>query len=180
MKCFKKILAAALTGVLALTMLVGCSSGGFNKSEFIKQVGDYEGRTYKDVGESQAAVVETILNDILKDCDEEEDGPFVPADALYDALNNESNHQEILKKLNVDKDTDDCWYFSIAVLADFTSAHYQKSLEHALALNVLENQYSLRLVNYPWNLSNQGTVSLKTVTLKNGTRCLIGVWKVIA
>lgn len=178
MKCFKKILAAALTGVLALTMLVGCSSGGFNKSEFIKQVGDYEGRTYKDVGESQAAVVETILNDILKDWDEEADGPFVPADALR----NESDPQEILKKLNVDKDTDDCWYLSIAVLADFTSAHYQKSLEHVLALNVLENQSRLRLVNSPWNrnLSNQGTVSLKTVTLKNGTRCLIGVWKVVA
>lgn len=178
MKCFKKILAAALTGVLALTMLVGCSSGGFNKSEFIKQVGDYEGRTYKDVGESQAAVVETILNDILKDWDEEADGPFVPADALR----NKSDPQEILKKLNVDKDTDDCWYLSIAVLADFTSAHYQKSLEHVLALNVLENQSRLRLVNSPWNrdLSNQGTVSLKTVTLKNGTRCLIGVWKVVA
>lgn len=176
MKCFKKILAAALTGVLALTMLVGCSSGGFNKSEFIKQVGDYEGRTYKDVGESQAAVVETILNDILKDWDEEEDGPFVPVGALHE----KSDPQEILKKLNVDKDTDDCWYLSIAVLADFTSAHYQKSLEHALAVNVLENQHSLCLVNYPWNLSNQGTVSLKTVTLKNGTRCLIGVWKVVA
>lgn len=178
MKCFKKILAAALTGVLALTMLVGCSSGGFNKSEFIKQVGDYEGRTYKDVGESQAAVVETVLNDILKDWNEEEDGPFVPADALR----NERKPQEILEKLNVDKDTDDCWYLSIAVLADFTSAHYQKSLEHVLALNVLENQSRLRLVNSPWNrtLSNQGTVSLKTVTLKNGTRCLIGVWKVVA
>lgn len=176
MKCFKKILAAALTGVLALTMLVGCSSGGFNKSEFIKQVGDYDGITYRDIGEAQAAVVETVLNDILKDWDEEEDGPFVPADALR----NKSDPQEILKKLNVDKDTDDCWYLSIAVLADFTSAHYQKSLEHVLALNVLENQYHLRLVNYPRNLSNQGTVSLKTVTLKNGTRCLIGVWKVIA
>lgn len=178
MKCFKKILAAALTGVLALTMLVGCGSGGFDKSEFIKQVGDYEGRTYKDVGESQAAVVETILNDILKDWDEEEDGPFVPVDALR----NESTPQEILKKLNVDENTKDCWYLSIAVLADFTSAHYQKSLEHVLALNVLENQSRLRLVNSPWNrnLSNQGTVSLKTVTLKNGTRCLIGVWKVIA
>lgn len=176
MKCFKKILATALAGVLALTVLAGCSSGAFNKAEVIKQVGDYEGRTYKDVGESQAAVVETILNDILKDWDEEQDGSFVPVDALR----NKSNPQEILKKLNVDEDTDDCWYLSIAVLADFTSAHYQKSLEHVLALNVLENQYSLRLVNYPWDLSNQGTVSLKTVTLKNGTQCLIGVWKVIA
>lgn len=178
MKCFKKILATALAGVLALTMLAGCGSSMFNKNEFIKQVGDYDGVTYKDVGESQAAVVESVLNDILKDWNEEEDGFFIPADVLYD----DDVLDLIAEKLKIDEDTDDCWYLSAAVLTDFTSTHYQKSLEHVLAGNVISNRSDYVLAGIPKYISymsNQGTVSLKNVTLKNGTQCLIGVWKVI-
>lgn len=208
MRKLKKVLATALAGVLALTVLAGCSSGGFNKSEFIKQVGDYDGVTYKDIGESQAATVEDALrktSELLGEIPEEEvkdyeklpqfqlrmlthytQEPSNPDAAGYKfAKKFWDIKQELFKKLEVDpEDSDLCCYLSLTAMEDFGSAHYQKSLENALAANVMQNRsfYCMTSncdtggISY---LSNQGTVSLKTITL-DGKQYLLGVWKVIA
>lgn len=202
MKCFKKILATALAGVLALTVLAGCSSGGFNKSEFIKQVGDYDGVTYTDVGETQAAAVEDALkkfNTLVTETYKNEDVPYwltyLPSQ-LQELTNYHSDEptgefekqfqiiqQELFKKLEVDPVSYDlCCYLSFASMEDFGSTHYQKSLENALAANVLQHRgaYCMTsecdtdVISY---LSTQGTVSLKTITL-DGKQYLLGVWKI--
>lgn len=201
MKHLKKILAAALSGVLALTLLAGCGSwGSINKTELIKQVGDYEGVTYRDVGESQASAVEDALKktiDLMKETDE---GPDQP-DFLYKALSSlahyhdgESNISEtaakffeiqhnLYKTLNFDPEGYTYGYFSLTALKDFESAYFQNSLENVLAQNILFSRGPFKLKSKAGDFedddiyNHNGTVSLKVITL-DGSRYVLGFWTI--
>lgn len=197
MKHLKKILAAALSGVLALTLLAGCGSwGSINKTELIKQVGDYQGVTYRDVGESQASAVEDALKktiDLMKENGEDPDQPYF----LYKALSSladydgESNNNEsaakfieiqhnLYKTLNFDPEGYTYGYFSLTALKDFESAYFQNSLENALAQNVLIFRRELKLTSNAGDFEQRacnGTVSLKVITL-DGSRYVLGFWTI--
>lgn len=202
MKHLKKILAAALSGVLALTLLAGCGSwGSINKTELIKQVGDYEGVTYRDVGESQASAVEDALKktiDLMKEKGENPDQPYLPHMALsalayYDDSDDEVDVDEsaakfieiqhnLYKTLNFDPKGYTYGYFSLTALGDFESAYFQNSLENALAQNVLMSRGGFKLRSYAGNFEERatncnGTVSLKVITL-DGSRYVLGFWTI--
>lgn len=200
MKHLKKILAAALSGVLALTLLAGCGSwGSINKTELIKQVGDYEGVTYRDVGESQASAVEDALKktiDLMKETGEGPDQQHLLHQALrsltyYD--DGESNNNEsaakffeikhnLYKTLNFDPEGYTYGYFSLTALKDFESAYFQNSLENVLAQNVLNFRRAFKLRSNAGNFEERatncnGTVSLKVITL-DGSRYVLGFWTI--
>lgn len=183
MKCFKKLLAAALAGVLALTLLVGCSSEfPFNKSEYIKQVGDYIGVTYQDIGDKQASAFEAALRKGLSE------NLFSPNDTLWwktlELCHSRSEsdtlypvYQEFCETLGITEDTHDFYFVSVAVLDDFSSTQFKDHLEAELARSTFSDQFDLSLTGYYRNMSNQGTVSLKVVTLE-GKQYLLGVWMI--
>lgn len=198
MKHLKKILAAALSGVLALTLLAGCGSwGSINKTELIKQVGDYQGVTYRDVGESQASAVEDALKktiDLMKENGKDPDQP----DFLYQALHSltyyddgESNtsgtaakffeiQHNLYKTLNFDPEGYTYCYFSLTALKDFESAYFQNSLENVLAQNILSSCRVFKLRNNAGDFEQcacNGTVSLKVITL-DGSRYVLGFWTI--
>lgn len=192
MKHLKKILAAALSGVLALTLLAGCGSwGSINKTELIKQVGDYEGVTYRDVGESQASAVEDALKktiDLMKETGEDPDQPYFLYQALhsltryYDVETNkffEIKHN-LYKTLNFDPEGYTYCYFSLTALKDFESAYFQNSLENVLAQNILSSCRVFKLRNNAGDFEQcacNGTVSLKVITL-DGSRYVLGFWTI--
>lgn len=200
MKHLKKILAAALSGVLALTLLAGCGSwGSINKTELIKQVGDYEGVTYRDVGESQASAVEDALKktiDLMKENGEGPDQQHLPYQALnsltryYDGETNTSGtaakffeiQHNLYKTLNFDPKGYTYGYFSLTALGDFESAYFQNSLENALAQNIRNLRGVFELTSYAGHFEERatncnGTVSLKVITL-DGSRYVLGFWTI--
>lgn len=197
MKCFKKLFSAALAAVLALTLLAGCSSSNaLDAKEITNQIGDFDGVTYQDVGESQAAVLEQmILNS----------GTKYP----YDYLS--ANKKAIRTALNIADDTNDFWFFSAMAVSGFTSTRFQEDLPAEVAHQILqyrdsvwiqefntyqnrpgytgpkpttikfldEKSYSSRLTLDYSPLSSSGTVSLKLITVGE-KQYLIGVWKISA
>ena len=200
MKHLKKILAAALSGVLALTLLAGCGSwGSINKTELIKQVGDYEGVTYRDVGESQASAVEDALKktiDLMKETGEGPDQQPLLHQALnsltryYDGETNTSGtaakffeiQHNLYKTLNFDPKGYTYGYFSLTALGDFESAYFQNSLENALAQNILNFRGLFELTSNAGHFERRatncnGTVSLKVITL-DGSRYVLGFWTI--
>lgn len=201
MKHLKKILAAALSGVLALTLLAGCGSwGSINKTELIKQVGDYDGVTYRDVGESQASAVEDALKktiDLMKEKGKDPDQPDFLHQALrsltryYDGETNTSGtaakffeiQHNLYKTLNFDPEGYTYGYFSLTALGDFESAYFQNSLENVLAQNILFSRGEFKLKNKAGDFedddiyNHNGTVSLKVITL-DGSRYVLGFWTI--
>ena len=196
MKCFKKLFSAALAAVLALTLLAGCSSNALDAKEITNQIGDFDGVTYQDVGESQAAVLEQmILNS----------GTKYP----YDYLS--GNKADIRTALNIANDTRDFWFFSVTAISDFTSTRFQEKLGAEIVNQILlhrdsawqqavedfnrrphfydhppqtiefldHNTYCSRLTLDQGQHSAQGTVSLKQITVGK-KQYLIGVWKISA
>lgn len=200
MKHLKKILAAALSGVLALTLLAGCGSwGSINKTELIKQVGDYEGVTYRDVGESQASAVEDALKKTIDWMKETGEGPDQQP-LLYQALNSLTRYYDgetntsgtaakffeiqhnLYKTLNFDPKGYTYGYFSLTALGDFESAYFQNSLENALAQNILNFRGLFELTSHAGHFERcatncNGTVSLKVITL-DGSRYVLGFWTI--
>ena len=185
MKCFKKLFSAALAAVLALTLLAGCSNNVLDAKEITNQIGDFDGVTYQDVGESQAAALEQML---LKS------GPKYP----YDYLS--ANKADIRAALNSANDTHDFWFFSATAVSGFTSERFQKDLPAEVAHQILQyrdsvweqegndspgsldtvnGSYSSRLTPDYGHHSAQGTVSLKLITVGK-KQYLIGVWKISA
>ena len=201
MKHLKKILAAALSGVLALTLLAGCGSwGSINKTELIKQVGDYDGVTYRDVGESQASAVEDALKktiDLMKENSEDPDQQHLLHQALrsltryYDGETNTSEtaakffeiQHNLYKTLNFDPEGYTYGYFSLTALGDFESAYFQNSLENVLAQNIWNFRGEFKLRSNAGDFedddiyNHNGTVSLKVITL-DGSRYVLGFWTI--
>ena len=201
MKHLKKILAAALSGVLALTLLAGCGSwGSINKTELIKQVGDYDGVTYRDVGESQASAVEDALKktiDLMKENVEAPDQQRLPYQALrsltryYDGERDINDtaakfieiQHNLYKTLNFDPEGYTYGYFSLTALKDFESAYFQNSLENVLAQNILFSRGEFKLRSKAGVFedadiyNHNGTVSLKVITL-DGSRYVLGFWTI--
>lgn len=185
MKCFKKLFSAALAAVLALTLLAGCSNNVLDAKEITNQIGDFDGVTYQDVGESQAAALEQM---ILKS------GTKYP----YDYLS--ANKADIRAALNIANDSRDFWFFSATAVSGFTSERFQADLPAEVAhqilqyrdsvweqegndspgsLDTVDGSYSSRLTLDQGHHSAQGTVSLKLITVGK-KQYLIGVWKISA
>lgn len=200
MKCFKKLFSAALAAVLALTVLAGCSSDALDTKEIVNQLGDFDGVTYQDVGESQAAVLEQMILS---------SGTKHPYDYLSDRRSN--NRAAIRTALNIADNTPDFWFFSVTAVSDFTSTRFQEKLGAEIVNQILlhrdsawqqvvedynrrpyyydhtpqtiefldHSTYCSRLTLDQGHHSAQGTVSLKLITVGK-KQYLIGVWKISA
>lgn len=200
MKCFKKLFSAALAAVLALTLLAGCSSDALDTKEIVNQLGDFDGVTYQDVGENQAAVLEQMILS---------SGTKHPYDYLSDRWSD--NRAAIRTALNIADNTPDFWFFSVTAVSDFTSTRFQEKLGAEIVNQILlhrdsawqqivddynrrpyyydhtpqtiefldHSTYCSRLTLDQGHHSAQGTVSLKWITVGE-KQYLIGVWKISA
>lgn len=148
MKLFKKLLAAALAGVLALTLLTGCS-GMVNKSQlvdvlnamhFLNDPGYPEVKTIVQ-GDSKLAT--QLLDNVATFIAEHPDSHYSANSALYeyDDLDYTLGSNRVCPK-----DTKDLYYYTWLRLDDPQSKEFQQNRAYHIA-EILRYQDHIRTLN---------------------------------
>lgn len=153
MKLFKKLMAAALVGAMALTMLTGCGST-INKKEIIAVMEDTIGGqvTLTEENTDKADKIITIIQNEYKATDENQKADFDPADAVK-----KEDAKAAKEALGIKEDTKGIYMVSIAKVTKPTS-QYDKKYN---TVEMLKNSDMVPLV-YGGGYSNNGTVSMNT------------------
>ena len=188
MKMFKKLMAVALAGVLALTVLTGCGSS-VDRKEFVRYLNDNvkflvgSGMIeLSDAGKEQADKVIALVQEAYNKTADDEKADFDPMDALENEaeitgpskLN--PNYESVEKALGLTKDTKDTYLFNIVTVDKNTSEYNKKYATSQLAQKAMTEMETLVKGD---GFGNKGTVSFDTVTLGD-TEYLVVVVKIIA
>ena len=177
MKMFKKLMAVALAGVLALTVLTGCGSS-IDRKEFVRTLNDYSKFYFEDVeltdaGTAQADKVIGLVQAKYEKAEKKDE--FEPMKALYNK--EKYAYTEVAEALGVDENTKDYYCFNIVEVKKNTSEYNKKYATAQLAKTAMNGTEELTDDVEAWG--NKGTVSFNTVTLGD-TEYLVIVVKVIA
>ena len=180
MKMFKKLMAVALAGVMALVVLTGCAAS-VNKKELVALLSDMspvDGHKveYKETSKDQANKVIELVQKAYNNTKEEDKANFDPMDALYSEDDENWDYPEINKALGIDDKTEDEYSFAIVELKKYSSQYNQDHATTVLATDVMQAREYLNVTNAE---GNNGTVSINTVTL-GSTEYLVVVFKVVA
>ena len=186
MKMFKKLMAVALAGVMALVVLTGCAAS-VNKKELVALLSDmnsfgYNKVEYKETSKDQANKVIELVQKAYNNTKDEDKANFDPMDALRDKEiednwdNRYELYPEVKKALGIDDKTEDEYSFAIVELKKYSSQYNQDHATMALAMDVMQAREHLNDVDA---MGNNGTVSINTVTL-GSTEYLVVVFKVVA
>ena len=180
MKMFKKLMAVALAGVMALVVLTGCAAS-VNKKELVALLSDMSRLSeqkveYKETSKDQANKVIELVQKAYNNTKDEDKANFDPMDALYSEDDENWNYPEINKALGIDDKTEDEYSFAIVELKKYSSQYNQDHATMVLAKDVMQARKHL---NYTDPEGNNGTVSINTVTL-GSTEYLVVVFKVVA
>ena len=184
MKMFKKLMAVALAGVMALVVLTGCAAS-VNKKELVALLSDMDSAhgygynskiEYKETSKDQANKVIDLVQKAYNNTKDEDKANFDPMDALYSEEDENWNYPEINKALGIDDKTEDWYGFAIVELKKYSSQYNQDHATTLLATDVWNARKDLNNVEAN---GNNGTVSINTVTL-GGTEYLVVVFKVVA
>ncbi len=188
MKMFKKLMAVALAGVLALTVLTGCGSS-VDRKEFVRYLNDNSKFLLgsgvielSDAGKEQADKVIALVQEAYNKTADDKKADFDPMDALENEaeitgpskLN--PNYESVEKALGLTKDTKDTYTFNIVTVDKNTSEYNKKYATSQLAQKAMMNMKTLVQGD---SVGNKGTVSFDTVTLGD-TEYLVVVAKIIA
>ena len=188
MKMFKKLMAVALAGVLALTVLTGCGSS-VDRKEFVRYLNDNSKFLFgsgvielSDAGKEQADKVIALVQEAYNKTADDKKADFDPMDALENEaeitrlskLN--PNYESVEKALGLTEDTKDTYLFNIVTVDKNTSEYNQKYATSQLAQKAMKNPEMLVRGD---DSGNKGTVSFDTVTLGD-TEYLVVVVKIIA
>ena len=183
MKMFKKLMAVALAGVMALVVLTGCAAS-VNKKELVALLSDMDSHSYnskieyKETSKDQANKVIDLVQKAYNNTKDEDKANFDPMDALYDeeADNRYDRYPEVKKALGIDDKTEDKYSFAIVELKKYSSQYNKDHATTVLATDVWNARKTLNKVDAE---GNNGTVSINTVTL-GSTEYLVVVFKVVA
>ena len=190
MKMFKKLMAVALAGVLALTVLTGCGSS-VDRKEFVRYLNDNvkflagSGMIeLSDAGKEQADKVIALVQEAYNKTADDEKADFDPMDALQNSRDEVTDYPDNLnpmyksveEALGLTKDTKDTYTFNIVTVDKNTSEYNKKYATSQLAQKAMMN---MKTLVYGDSVGNKGTVSFDTVTLGD-TEYLVVVAKIIA
>lgn len=162
MKLFKKLMAVALAGAMALAVLTGCAAT-LDKRELINYLNDTNsGVTFTDAGAKQA---EALISMIKAAYDKAEDkAAFDPMDALF-AADTEEEHQSKLdaarSAVGVKEDDPDQCEVRIGKMKELKG---QMNKEYADVV-LFESARSIELAKGRGLYSDHGTISISYVTL---------------
>ena len=157
MKMFKKLMAVALAGVMALVVLTGCASNVVNKKEIIAQLNDsMRGTvTYSEDKTDKADKVIALAKKAYDETAKDKQKDFDPNVALFGR--NNTNVEPVKKELGVTNETKDQYIVRIAKINEYNSEYYKK---HNTNMLMMDASY------VPLNGSaygNKATVSMNTV-----------------
>ena len=172
MKMFKKLMAVALAGVMALVVLTGCASNAYNTKEVLDIITDGNpikvgplSVTLKATGEEDAAKVMKVYQKYMETKDAKIDDMW------------EATVENIDAALEVAKTTDTI-LVSCVKLETYQSKTMQKEKYAALANSLLQGKsIRYRHVNRASNLTGEldGTASLKVDNIGEDTYAVLVV-----
>lgn len=156
MKLFKKLMAAALVGAMALTMLTGCGST-INKKEIIAVMEDQLGGMItltEDKSTDKADKIISIIQKEYEATDKDQKADFEPVRAVR-----KDDAKAAKEALGIKEDTKGVCIVSIAKVTKPTS-QYDKKYN---TMEMLEKSDKVPLLTrFGSALSNNGTVSMNT------------------
>lgn len=141
MKLFKKLLAAALAGVLALTLLTGCS-GMLNKSQLVDALNamhflnDPDYPEVKTIVQGDSKLATQLLDNVATYIAEHPDSYYSANSALYayDELDYMLGSNRVCPK-----DTKDLYYYTWLRLDDPQSKEFQQNRAYHIAEMIYQN-----------------------------------------
>lgn len=141
MKLFKKLLAAALAGVLALTLLTGCS-GMLNKSQLVDALNamhflnDPDYPEVKTIVQGDSKLATQLLDNVATYIAEHPDSYYSANRALYayDELDYMLGSNRVCPK-----DTKDLYYYTWLRLDDPQSKEFQQNRAYHIAEMIYQN-----------------------------------------
>lgn len=176
MKMFKKLMAVALAGVMALAVLTGCGSS-VNEKEIISMINDIQktpwvqnildkhdlkAATYKaadaDVKQKTAAVAELVQKDVKKE------------DTIEKIL--KDKHEDIVKAV-VGKDDKNVYAVSYVTKVKYDSKLFNKVDDGLNLAEIYTNIVPLNVLdsNYDWD--GNGFIGFKDVTINDNVYTIV-------
>lgn len=170
MKLFKKLLAAALAGVLALTLLTGCS-GMVNKSQLVDTLNDMHFLRYynpdfpevKTIVQGDSKLAKQLLNNVASFMTEHPDNYYSTNGMLesYHHLDYTLGSSRVCPK-----DTKDIYYYTWLRMDDPQSKEFQQNRTYHIAerlyrvacLNDFDSDFNPDMFTY----SDTATASIAT------------------
>lgn len=169
MKLFKKLMAVALAGVMALTILTGCGAS-FDKKEMIAMLNDYTGGMVeiKDAGSKEARTVISLVQKAYDETKAEDKAAFDPLVALFGEKWEDTKAdatKDGVKKVNEAlgiTNTEDNYTVAITEMKTYNSQLYQNHETSKLLADAMNHSVMLTDAD---TKGNRGTVSMDAVKL---------------
>lgn len=169
MKLFKKLIAAALVGAMALTMLVGCASS-VNKKEMLAILNDMSGQrvTLKDAGTKQADAVIALAQKAYDETAEDKKKDFDPTIALFgeDFHNDKAEAtkagvKKVKEAIGINE-SNNGYMVGFGEVKSYENQYNQVHATQAALNSAWNNMVTLTKAR---NAGNKGTASIDTVKL---------------
>ena len=167
MKLFKKLMAVALAGAMALTVLTGCG-GALNKADLIEILNDLmQGKiTYTDAGAKQADAVIELLQTKYDQATDEEKKTFDPREVLFGETANETEvKKELRGALGISETEKDTYSVSIGQVKNYNSKYAKENQTALLFMSMMMNgSKNTTTISGIDMVSDHATISVDYVT----------------
>ena len=162
MKMFKKLMAVALAGVMALVVLTGCASNALNSKEIVDCINDSVGSVVWLNADMKLTATDEAdaakLASVLKEYKAKEEYKDFTVEQLLDKS---GVKQEIRKKLVAEGNTD-LVLISYAEVTDYQSKYFGEAKNSMIASELMSNIKPIAGSNAEYEKT--GTASLKEDT----------------
>ena len=162
MKLFKKLMAVALAGAMALTVLTGCG-GALNKADLIELLNDFmQGKvTFTDAGAKQADAVIELLQTKYDKASDEEKKTFDPREALFGE--NEAE-KELRGALGISETEKDTYSISIGQVKNYNSQYAKENQTALMYISMIKSGRNTIVLYGCDMVSDHATISVDYVT----------------
>ena len=162
MKLFKKLMAVALAGAMALTVLTGCG-GALNKADLIEILNDLmQGKiTFTDAGAKQADAVIELLQTKYDQATDEEKKTFDPREALFGETEAE---KELRGALGISETEKDTYSISIGQVKNYNSQYAKENQTALLYISMIKSGRNTITLYGCDMVSDHATISVDYVT----------------
>lgn len=167
MKLFKKLMAVALAGAMALTVLTGCG-GALNKADLIELLNDFmQGKiTYTDAGAKQADAVIELLQTKYNQASAEEKETFDPREVLFGETVNETEvKKELRGALGISETEKDTYSIGVGQVKNYNSKYAKENQTALLFMSMMKNgSKNMTVLGGSGMVSDHATISVDYVT----------------
>lgn len=167
MKLFKKLMAVALAGAMALTVLTGCG-GALNKADLIEFLNDaMQGKiTFTDAGAKQADAVIELLQTKYNQASAEKKETFDPREVLFGETANETEvKKELRGALGISETEKDTYSIGVGQVKNYNSKYAKENQTALLFISMMKNgSKNMTTLSGSGIVSDHATISVDYVT----------------